>query len=90
VADNVASGISEPSDGGLHELRRRTEVARQAPAVGSALAVDGNDLQRALDLPPGPEIGRILDRLTEAVLDDPRLNEPDRLLALARAVRSGR
>jgi hypothetical protein len=33
---------------------------------------------------PGPEIGAVLDRLTEAVLDDPGLNDRSRLLALAR------
>ncbi len=87
LADNAASGVNEPSTGGLDELRRRTDAERHAPAVGASLAVDGHDLPRALDLPAGPEIGRLLDRLTEAVLDDPRLNEPDRLLALARAMR---
>ena len=86
LADNAASGVSEPDVGGLDELRRRTDGERDAPAVGRGLAVDGHDLQRALDLPPGPAIGRVLDRLTEAVLDDPRLNERDRLIALARAV----
>jgi hypothetical protein len=90
LADNAASGVTEPDAGGLEELRARTEVERTAPAVGESLAVDGHDLQRSLDIAPGPEIGRILERLTEAVLDDPRLNEPDRLLALARALRTGR
>lgn len=90
IADNAASGVDEPGDGGLDELRHRVEAEREAPAVGSALAVDGHDLQRALDLAPGPEVGRLLDRLTEAVLDDPRLNEADRLLAMARALRTGR
>ena len=33
---------------------------------------------------PGPEIGAILDRLTESVLDDPSQNERDILLAHAR------
>jgi tRNA nucleotidyltransferase (CCA-adding enzyme) len=89
LADNAASGVSEPSAGGLDELRRRSDAERAAPAVGGSLAVDGHDLQRALEIPPGPEVGRILDRLTEAVLDDPRLNESDRLLALARALRTG-
>jgi hypothetical protein len=33
---------------------------------------------------PGPEMGAVLDRLTEAVLDDPALNEATTLLELAR------
>ena len=32
----------------------------------------------------GPEIGRMLDRLVEAVLDDPTLNERKRAPGLAR------
>ena len=35
----------------------------------------------------GPEVGRILDTLLERVLDDPALNERERLLALAREAR---
>jgi hypothetical protein len=89
TADNAASGVADPAVGGLAELRRRTDAQRDAPAIGRRLAIDGHALQRALELPPGPEVGRILDRLTEAVLDDPRLNERGRLLALARAVHAG-
>jgi poly(A) polymerase/tRNA nucleotidyltransferase (CCA-adding enzyme) len=89
VADDAASGVVGNSAGLLEELRRRTRAQRDAPAVGASLAVDGHDLQRALEIAPGPEVGRLLDRLTEAVLDDPRLNEHDRLLALARALRAG-
>jgi hypothetical protein len=37
-----------------------------------------------LGIPPGPEVGRILDALFEKVLDEPELNTPERLLALAR------
>jgi len=90
VADNAASGVTEPDAGGLDELRARTAAQREAPAVGAPLAIDGNDLQAALEIGPGPEIGLLLDRLTEAVLDDPRLNEPARLLAMARALHARR
>ena len=86
VADNAASGVEEPGAGGLDELRRRADAEQASPAVGGGLAIDGHAIQRALGLPPGPRIGRLLDRLIEAVLDDPTLNEEDRLLALARAL----
>lgn len=36
-------------------------------SVRPQLPVSGHDLMRALDLPPGPEIGRLLDLLREAV-----------------------
>ncbi len=43
------------------------------------LAVDGEDVMRVLGLAPGPEVGRVLERLLEEVLDDPSLNSPERL-----------
>ncbi len=53
-------------------------------ALGLAdLAVDGDDLMRALGLGPGPALGRLLDDLLERVLVDPMLNERARLLAIA-------
>lgn len=86
AADNAASGVHEPSVGGIDELRARIEAQREAPMTASQLAIDGHDLQRELDLEPGPRIGRVLDRLMEAVLDDPDRNRPDALLRLAREI----
>jgi hypothetical protein len=42
---------------------------------------------RELDLPPGPEVGRLLDVLLQAVLDDPSRNERRILLERAREAR---
>ena len=47
------------------------------------LAVNGSDLMRHLNLAPGPIIGILLRQLLEAVLEDPTLNERDRLLPIA-------
>jgi hypothetical protein len=44
-----------------HFFERRQET------VAPTLPVDGHDLMRALDLEPGPEVGRLLDLLREAV-----------------------
>jgi hypothetical protein len=35
---------------------------------------------RELGLPPGPEVGRVLERLLEEVIEDPSLNDRKRLL----------
>jgi hypothetical protein len=35
-----------------------------------------------LGSPPGPAVGRILERLLERVLEDPHLNQRETLLAL--------
>jgi hypothetical protein len=39
---------------------------------------------RELELGPGPEVGRLLDVLLQAVLDDPARNDPVTLMRLAR------
>ncbi len=46
------------------------------------LAIDGKDVMRILGIAPGRIVGVVLERLLERVLDDPSLNEPDRLAAL--------
>jgi tRNA nucleotidyltransferase (CCA-adding enzyme) len=84
-ADNVASGAREPARGGLPELRKRVAaVLASDPLEAGQLAVDGNDLIEALGIRPGPLVGELLERLLEAVLDDPRHNEREQLLAMAR------
>lgn len=56
--------------------------AAQEPVNTSALSVNGNDVL-ALGVQPGPEVGRILQALTNDVLEDPTLNERERLLERA-------
>ena len=55
---------------------------REAVAVRD-LAVNGSDLMAHLKLTPGPIIGILLRQLLEAVLEDPALNQRDRLLTIA-------
>jgi hypothetical protein len=63
--------------------RPTVESVRAAgePVARGALAVRGDDLLAA-GVARGPEIGRLLDRLLDAVLADPALNSRERLLAL--------
>ncbi len=46
------------------------------------LAVNGRDLLGA-GIPQGPMLGAVLERLVERVIDEPELNDRERLLALA-------
>ncbi len=66
-----------------HILRERH------PLAPKDLAVTGKDLIDSLAQPPGPAIGRILGMLVTRVLDDPRLNTREQLLALAQQAELG-
>ena len=91
-ADNVGSGARAPRMYALNELWLRVqEEIHSATAFSTKdLKVDGNDIMRELGIPPGPEVGRIQRELFERVLDEPQLNEPDRLIALAKDIHSRR
>jgi hypothetical protein len=59
-------------------------AASKAKVSGPTLAIKGSEIQEALGIKPGPEIGRILKALTALVAADSTLNDHDRLLALVR------
>lgn len=90
AADNVGSGVS-PESGGLAQLRARIdqERLRRAPLSLRDLAVNGDDLLEALGRPPGPWVGRLLERLLQSVVADPARNEREVLLTDARAWGTG-
>lgn len=85
-ADNVGSGARAPRMYALNELwlRVQEEIHRATAFSKRDLAVNGTDLMRELGIPEGPEVGRLQDELFERVIDEPELNTPERLLALAR------
>ena len=64
-------------------LRVLLEQERLQPHRLTDLAVDGSDLIE-LGYREGPEVGRTLDSLLDAVVDDPSLNTREQLLARAR------
>jgi poly(A) polymerase/tRNA nucleotidyltransferase (CCA-adding enzyme) len=84
-ADTAASAGPEARDAAAAELEARVAtLSDSAVLTVTGLAVDGEDLMRELALEPGPEIGRLLDVLLQAVLDDPARNQRDTLLGIAR------
>jgi putative nucleotidyltransferase with HDIG domain len=85
IADNIGSGVP-PDAGGLPELGQRVGAELAAhPVLGRAdLAIDGRDLIAELGLPPGRELGRLLEGLTESAIAEPALNDRAILLELAR------
>jgi tRNA nucleotidyltransferase/poly(A) polymerase len=70
---------------GLARLVERVQEVRSRGHAFSLrdLAVDGSRVMARLGLPPGPAVGTILQHLLQAVLDDPALNEEQKLLEIA-------
>jgi tRNA nucleotidyltransferase (CCA-adding enzyme) len=80
------SGGEPPPQDEIDALARFREVVaeeRSSPHRLSDLAVDGDDLI-ALGFEPGPQLGRVLNALLDAVVDEPALNTRDVLLARAK------
>lgn len=72
--EELAARTSIDQQRGLVEQVR----SAQEPTSQSALSISGNDII-ALGVKPGPEIGKILRLLTNDVIEDPSLNDPERL-----------
>ncbi|MEZ4323775.1 MAG: hypothetical protein R3B40_01090 [Polyangiales bacterium] len=96
LAEADALGKGRPVEeelASLVELRARVDTLMAAGAALSTgdLAVNGRDVLARLEGRGGPVVGEILRELLEAVLEDPTLNERDRLLgALDAAVAARR
>lgn len=65
------------------------QTARRAlgdPLATGDLAITGKDLMTALQMAPGPAVGRMLNMLLQRVIDDPSRNTRESLLADAQAL----
>lgn len=82
-ADRLGSGAKRTS-WRLEEMKERMIEQLHQPMDVKDLAINGSDLMQALELPPGPTIGSILNELFEAVMENPDLNTREQLLELAK------
>ncbi len=79
VGDRVGGG-SKASSWRLREFQERIAQVLHKPFEINDLKVDGNDVMKALNLPPGPKVGEILKKLFNEVLDDVKKNDREYLL----------
>ena len=87
--------MSERKGNGLKEMsitdrqrdfeRKLVELYRKSPVTEiKSLDIDGYIIMDKLQLGPGKEIGKILGYLLDRVVEEPELNEREKLLGLAR------
>ncbi|MDH5671695.1 MAG: HD domain-containing protein [Myxococcales bacterium] len=91
-ADALAKGRDVGEE--LQQLEELAERVQQELAAGAVLgtrdlAISGRDVMQRLGIPPGRRIGEILEILLQQVLDEPALNQRERLLGAVDALGRG-
>ncbi len=76
--------------GRVDRLEIKTAVLKINDAVNSRvgnaalcikeLAINGRDVMEVFGIPPGPEVGQVLNQLLEMAIDEPELNTKDKLM----------
>jgi tRNA nucleotidyltransferase/poly(A) polymerase len=79
VADRLGGGARETS-WRLEEFKRRLVEVQKQPFSIHDLKINGYDVMKELNLKPGPEVGRILERIFEEVVEKKIENEREVLL----------
>jgi hypothetical protein len=74
----------------LDEIQGRIRDLMNAPLVRGPqdLAISGSKVMEVTGLSPGPEVGRILARLSEELMDHPEWNTRKRLMALLKKMKA--
>jgi tRNA nucleotidyltransferase (CCA-adding enzyme) len=79
--DVVARGFGEDPQAEIAPLAGRIAAvaADDAALHVTDLALGGRDVMRILGIPPSRQVGTLLERLLERVIDDPSLNTAEQL-----------
>jgi len=80
IADRLGSGTPKAMPYKLRHLQYMMEKVQNDPISVKMLKINGDDLMKALNIPPGPKIGAILDVLLSEVIEEPELNTVKYLL----------
>jgi tRNA nucleotidyltransferase (CCA-adding enzyme) len=81
--DRLGSGARKTS-WRLEEMKQRMIEQLNQPMEVTDLVINGHDLMKKFDLAPGAWIGEVQNKLLEKVLDEPKLNDKEKLLDLAK------
>lgn len=83
ICDRIGTGRPKEQPFRLRRYMAMIDEARRDPISVGMLAIRGTDLMNELNLTPGPRIGWLLHSLLEDVLEDPKKNTREFLLARA-------
>lgn len=86
IADRMGSGCQKEKPWKLVELERRMRDVEKDPMDTTMLKVDGHDIMEITGMPPGREVGEVMNALLEDVLEDPSLNTREYLIQRAKEI----
>ena len=78
-ADRIGSGVPKAQPYRLRYLKAMIEKVQKDPIHPKMLKIKGDAVMEILRIEPGPKVGKVLAILLEEVLDEPSLNEGDKL-----------
>ena len=78
-ADRIGSGVVKAVPYKMRHLMFMIEKVKRDPISPKMLKINGNEIMKILNIPPGPKVGQIISILLEEVLDDPKKNSEDYL-----------
>lgn len=82
--DRIGSGTAVAVPARLRKFKAMIEIAMKDPISAKTLKINGQDVMKNLKIEPGPKVGAVLAVLLERVIDDPKLNDKEKLLAEAK------
>jgi hypothetical protein len=74
ICDRIGTGRPKEQPYRFRKYKAMVEEVMRDPISVKMLGINGNEIMKLLDLPPGPKIGHILHALLEEVLEDPKRN----------------
>lgn len=82
IADALGNGLRQGFPHALDPMRERIQrlLAESSVLKVADLAIDGHDVMRELGIGAGPEVGEVLERLLQDVMDHPERNTRTNLL----------
>lgn len=80
VGDRLGGGLQQAESWRLKLFRQRLKDVLKKPFTIRDLKINGDDVMKSLNIKPGPEVGKILNKLFDEVSDDKEKNKREYLL----------
>ena len=86
IGDRLGGGTEKAVSWRMEKFQERIKQVLKKPFSISDLKINGKDVMETLNIPPGPKVGEILQKLFEEVLEDADKNNKDYLLKRIRTL----